>query len=78
MAWFGIITDFTRINDSWNCDVDYYDDANPDATIPRTFSWPLGITRAQAVSDIRAKGAEVRSFATINTQGLIGTVISIP
>lgn len=78
MAWFGQIVEFERRDIGWYASVEYYDDSNPDLRIPIAFNWPLSINRAQAVSDIRQKGAEVRSYATINTQGIIGNVIAIP
>ena len=69
---------FDQKNDSWICVVEYFDDANPNVRIPRTFSWPIGFTRAQAIGDIKTKGAEVRNLATINTQGIVGNIIAIP
>lgn len=58
--------------------VAYYDDALPEREFIRTLEFPLTINKANAIALIRQKGAEIRGAVTLNSENVIGQIISIP
>lgn len=69
---------FRQEDNSWFCIVDYYDDANPAARIPRTFTWPIDVDLNAARNEVIAKGEEVKNIASINTEQIVGLKIPLP
>jgi hypothetical protein len=76
MSWYAKITDF-QIKESIWIDVDYFEDTNPEKLISRRLEMPLNSNKADCVAAIRRMGTIVESVHTLNTQTIIGTVITL-